>query len=78
MLYNHFMHSTTAAADSQLARALARSDAGLAPEDRTLEQAQHTAALRQDRTYVSRWLAHEEDYRAFLADLFDYTGRHGL
>jgi hypothetical protein len=42
-----------------LARKLARANADLAPEDECLAQARHTAALREDPTYVGRWLAHE-------------------
>lgn len=47
---------------ADLARKLARMGADLAPEDAVLAQAQHTAALRGDPTYVARWAAHEAAY----------------
>lgn len=64
--------------DDQLARKLARADAGLAPEDVTVEQANFTATLRQDPDYVSAWITFEEAYDRFLDSLASYTGRHGL
>lgn len=42
-----------------LNRKLDRLEAGLAPEDETLEQAEQTARLRDDPDYVDKWLAHE-------------------
>ena len=43
-----------------LTRKLARSAAGLAPEDETFEQAANTSRLRQDPDYLERWVRHEE------------------
>lgn len=68
----------TPAASSALARKLARSEAGLAPEDQTLGQATYTACQRQDPSYLQAWIDFESDYDAYLQDLQDYSGRHGL
>lgn len=38
-----------------LALKLARANAGLAPEDATIGQAEYTAQLRDDPTYADRW-----------------------
>lgn len=45
--------------DSPLARKIRRATVDLAPEDEVIGQAAHTAVLRDDDTYVGRWVAHE-------------------
>jgi hypothetical protein len=68
MLYNESM---TNHADSQLARKLARAQAGLAPEDQTFAQAQNTGRLRQQNYYIQAWLDFEAQYNQDPDTRFD-------
>ena len=45
--------------DARLKAKLDRMNAGLAPEDETLEQAINTGRLRGDDTYAERWIEHK-------------------
>lgn len=51
--------------DKKLAAQISRIQHDLAPYDETVEQARNTARLRNDPTYVERWIDH--DNRRFLA-----------
>lgn len=54
-----------------LRRKAARAHNGLAPEDETLAQAQHTAELQGSDTYVARWLAFQESWHGRTATAED-------